>query len=175
MLLVTIRKTKQKFKFEDYWAESIQRKRYQGDDYLFAYVRRFHSYDDVNMESDGQWIGLVEKPIHQMVVDKDENSDTYTQRVPLTNDVFNQDGTVTKIPIIKGTKYGYTYKADKKNIENFKKLYRDTIHGTTDLIWCLNPKNYACEYEDDFWNSSLKEVDDALRKKRSLRPDVETS
>lgn len=167
-----IKKTKQKFIFDDFWAQSIQRKRYQGEDYLFAYVRRYHSYDDVNMEGEGQWIGLEEKPIHKMVIDKDENSDTYMQRVPLTNDIFHQDGTVKRLPVTQGMKYGFTYKANPKNIADFKKLYRDTIHGTTNLTWCLNPKNYTCEYEEDFWNTPLKEVEDALRKKRSLRPDV---
>lgn len=171
---MTIRKSK-KFKFEDYWAESIQRKRYEGKDVIFAYVRRFHSYDDVNMENEGQWIGLNEKPIHQMTVDKDEDSDTYTQRIPLTNDVYAQDGTVTKIPVIRGTKYEYTFEANEKNIKDFKKLYRDTIHGTTCLTWCLNPKNYTCEYQDDFWVTELKDVEESLRKRRSIRTDVSES
>lgn len=166
-------KTK-KFKFEEYWAETIQRKRFQNKEYLFAYIRRKHSYEDVNMEGEGQWIGLVEKHIHRMTVDKDEDSETYGQRVKATNDIYNQDGTVRKLPIIKGTKYEYTFEANKKNIEDFKKLYDDTIHGSTQLIWCLTSKNYTCEYPDDFWTSELKDVEDAIRKRRSIKIDDPT-
>lgn len=171
---MAVRKSKT-FLFDEYWAETIQRRRFQNKEYLFAYVRRFHSYDDVNMEGEGQWIGLVEKPVYKMTVDKDEDSDTYGERVKETNDVYNQDGSVTKIPNVKSTRYEFTFEANKKNIIDFKKLYRDTIHGTTNLIWCMNPKNYTCEYPEDFWETDLKNVEDALRRKRSIRPDVENS
>lgn len=123
------------------------------------------------MEGEGQWIGLVQKSIHQMTVDKDEDSETYGKRIKLTNDVHNQDGSVTKIPIIKGTKFEYTFEATPKNIIEFKKLYGDTIHGTTQLIWCLTSKNYTCEYPEDFWKSQLRDVEDAIRKRKSIRHD----
>lgn len=157
------------FKWEDYWAEAIYRKRFQNKDYLFAYIRRKHSYDDVKMDGEGSWVGLIEKPIHKMTVDKDEDSPTYGERVPETNAVHYQDGRIEQLPILKGTKFEYIYEANKKNIENFKKLYDNTIHGTTQLIWVLTSKNYSCEYPDDFWVSALKDVEDSIRKKRSIR------
>lgn len=166
---MVIKNTDKKFVWEQYWAETIQRKRFQNKDYLFAYIRRKHAYDDVNMEGEGQWIGLEQVPIHQMTIDKDENSDTQGQRIKATNDTFSQDGTVTKRPIIKGMKFEYIFEANKKNIENFKKLASDTIHGTTQLIWCLRSKNYNCEYPEDFWVSKLEDVEDAIRKKGSIR------
>lgn len=146
----------------------ICRKRFQGRDHFFAYIKRKHSYDDVVMD-EGSWIGLKERPIPKMTIDKDENSDTYGQRVPEVNKVEYQDGSIRDIPITTGTKFEYTYPANDKNIEFFKKICGDTIHGTTQLVWCLTSKNYTCEYPEDFWTQEIKDVENAIRKRRSIR------
>ncbi len=159
---------KKAIKWNDYWAETICRKKFQGKDHFFAYVKRMHSYDDVVMDQ-GSWVGLVERPVTRMVLDKDEESDTYGKRVEEVNKVEYQDGTVKNIPVLLGTKFEYTFPVTPENIANFKKMCTDTIHGSTQLIWCLTSKNYSCEYPEDFWTNDIKDIEDAIRKRRSIR------
>lgn len=157
------------FNFSDYWAEAIYKKAYEGGEYLFAYVRRKHGYDDVNMDGEGKWVGLQEKPVLRMTVDKDEESDTYGQRIPETNEVEYQDGTKKKIPIQTGTKYNYTYKIGSKTVTDFKKLYGHTVQGSTQLIWCTpNNKMLTCHYPDEFWDTAVSTVYDNYLKNKSV-------
>lgn len=160
---------KKKFNFDDYWAESIFRRDYEGGEYLFAYVRRKHSHDDINMEGEGTWIGLAEKPVYRMTLDKNEDSDTYNQRIPEVNEVEYQDGHIEKIPIQTGTKFDYTYKVNDTNIANFKKLFGHTIQGSTQLIWCTtNNKQLTCHYPDEFWTTAVSTVYDNYLKNKSI-------
>lgn len=157
------------FKFDDHWAEAIYKKAYEGGEYLFAYVRRKHGYDDVNMEGEGKWVGLVEKPIYKMKIDEDEESDTYKQRIPDYNEVEYQDGRKTKIPIQTGTKFDYTFKVSPKTLTDFKKLYGHTIQGSTQLIWCTpNNKMLTCHYVDEFWDTPTSKVYDEYLKNKSI-------
>ena len=160
---------KQKFKFEDFWAETIQKIRFQNKEFLFANVRKKHGYDDINMEGEPQWVGLTEKPIYKKVLDVNPDSDTEGQRITQTNKYTNSQGEVEEVPILDRTTFEFTHEATKINIENFKKLYGSTIQGTTQLIWNMQSKNYNCEYPNDFWEVELKTVEDKLTQKRTIQ------
>jgi len=162
-----------KFNFDDYWAQAIYRKNYHDHDVLFAYVRRKHGYDDVNMEGEGKWIGVVDKPIYHMIVDKDEHSETYGQRIPQGDLIEFQDGHTENRKRLKGTAYEYIYKADTKTLADFKKLYDTTIHGTTNLIWCLSNKNYDCHDPKEFWTADIHDVQESINKRKRLTPSVD--
>lgn len=157
-----------KLDFDKLWAEHIYKKRFENKDYIFAYVRKFHSYDDVVMEGEGKWIGVEEKKIPRMVIDIDENSPTHGERIPKVNEVEYQDGHKEQIPEILGTRYGYTFEDNPNNIVKFKKLQRDTIHGSTKFVWCLTSKNISCKYPDDFWKSAIKDVEDIQNRSQSI-------
>lgn len=166
------RKAKQDFSFDDHWAETIHRKQHDGKEYVYAYVRRKHSYEDVNMEGEGIWVGLVEKPIYKMKLDDDPESDTHGQRVIDYNVIEHQDGRVDKIPQIQKMIFGYTYEATSKNLELFKKLAGSTIQGTTQLVWdIVGGKSINCPFDEDFWVKTVGDVQRARLKTKSLFTD----
>lgn len=168
---MTVKKNDKNFIWEDHWAQSITRARHGEKEYLFAYVRRQHSYDDINMDGEGTWIGLVETPIYRMEVDNDEESPTYGDRVPLEYKTNYEDGHIEKQKVIKGHKYEYIYEATKINMDKFKKLYGTTIQGTTELLWLVGRKPYTCPYDKDFWTKTLEQVQTHILKQRSISVD----
>ncbi len=157
-----------KVDFDKLWAQYIYKRSFEGKDFLFAYVRKYHGYDDVVMDGEGEWLGIEEVKIPRMAVDTDENSETYQQRVPKYNVIKYQDGHEEKIPEIIGTRFSYKYEDNEKNKTRFKKLVKDTLQGSTRFTWCLRNRNYDCPYEADFWKSNTKEVDDQITRKKSI-------
>lgn len=164
-------KNKKNFSWDVHWAESIVRARRGDKEYLFAFVRVAHSYDDVDMRDAGMWVGLKEKPIYERVIDQDPDSDTYKQRIDREYATTYSDGHVEYNKVVQHHVYEYEFEANKINIDKFKKLYDTTIHGTTQLLWMVGRKQYSCPYPDDFWKSTIAQVQDHILKKRSINID----
>ncbi len=166
---MVIKKNIKNFVWENYWAESICRTRRGNKEYLFAYVRVKHSYDDIEMNGEGMWVGMTPTPVYEMEIDKDQDSDTYRERVAVEIPTTYADGRVEMTKVTKGSRYAFEFEATKANVEKFKKLYDTTMHGTTELLWIVNTRPYTCHYPDDFWDSDLKSVQSHILKQRSIK------
>ena len=118
-------KNLENFKWDTKWAENITRVSRGKKEYIYASVRTKHSYEDVDMSGEAQWLGLNVTPIYYMVEDTDPNSDTYKERVPFKD----SEG----IKMETGFTNTYTLETTKANLAKLKELYEETVHDVKEL------------------------------------------
>jgi len=131
---------KKKLTEDNFWAQHIIRAQQDGEDCIFALVRRKYSDDDIETTGPGEYIGLDRKPSYAKTTDNDPDSDTFGQRIDKPNSE----------PI--GVRMELKDKFTPKNIAKYKKMCGVTSFGQTEYIWKFKQINVAADKIDEFWD-----------------------
>lgn len=147
---------KKKLTEKDFWAQHIIRAQQDGEDCIFALVRRKYSDDDVESIGAGEYIGLERKANYPKINDSDPDSTTFGQRIDKPN----------AEPI--GIKMVLKDKFSKENIEKYKTMAGVTSFGQTEYIWKFRQININADNIKEFWEIPQDEAYDKLVLKRTV-------
>ena len=139
---------KKKLTEKDFWAQHIIRAQQDGEDCIFALVRRKYSDDDIESVGAGEYIGLDRKANYPKITDPDPDSDTFGKRIDKPNSE----------PI--GIRMVLKDKFTKENIEKYKSMAGVTSFGQTEYIWKFKQININADKVDEFWSIPQDEAYD---------------
>jgi hypothetical protein len=137
---------KKKLTEKDWWAQQIVKIEQDGDEYLFALVRRRYSHDDIEPVGPGEYIGAKTVEKFAIITDQDPDSDTFGKRIRKPNSE----------PI--GTRIVFQDKVTPENIAKYKSMAGVTDFGATSYIWKFKMQSTQANSAKQFWDLSVDEA-----------------
>jgi hypothetical protein len=130
---------KKKLTEDNFWAQHIIRAQQDGEDCIFALVRRKYADDDIESTGPGEYLGLDRTESFAKINDTDPDSETFGQRIDKPNSE----------PI--GVRMIFKDKFTPANIKKYQKMCGVTSFGQTEYIYKFRQINIAADKVDEFW------------------------
>lgn len=131
---------KKKLTEDNFWAQTIIRAQQDGEDYIFALVRRKYADDDIETTGPGEYFGLSRTESYARITDQDPDSETFGKRIDKPNSE----------PI--GVKMTFKDKFNSANIKKYQKMAGINSFGQTEYIWKFKQINISADKVDEFWD-----------------------